>query len=119
MDDFITLLKHGLACACPKCGKGDLYPSFFDLRLKDKCDSCNLDLAKNDSADGPAVFLIFVLGTILVPTALIFDHYINPPLWIHAILWGSVAISMTIGVLKPLKSLVIYLQYKHRKSDWS
>ena len=118
MNAFITLIKHGLACSCPKCGIGNLYPSFFNLTLKDTCSSCGLDLAKNDSADGPAVFLIFVLGTLLVPMALIFDHYISPPLWVHACLWGIIAISLTLGMLKPLKALIIYLQYKHRKSDW-
>ena len=50
-----TTLKLGLTCKCPACGKGALFkPGFMSLTLKDKCDICGLDLAKNDSADGPA-----------------------------------------------------------------
>ncbi|HPF77914.1 MAG TPA: DUF983 domain-containing protein [Alphaproteobacteria bacterium] len=118
MNDFLATLKSGLACKCPKCGKGALYPALFNPTLNDKCPDCGLDLAKNDSADGPAVFLIFILGFLLVPMALIFDHVFSPPLWVHAVLWGSIAIAMTLGALKPLKSYIIYLQYKHRQSDW-
>jgi uncharacterized protein (DUF983 family) len=116
---FLKSLKEGLSCYCPKCLTGRLYPSFFDLTLNKTCPHCGLDLAKNDSADGPAVFMIFILGALLVPFALIFDHYVAPPLWVHAVLWGVIALTMTIGALKPLKSYIIYLQYKHRKSDWN
>ena len=118
MQDFLFTLQKGLSCKCPKCNQGKLYPSLFNLTLNDQCPSCGLDLAKNDSGDGPAVFLIFILGFSLVPLALFVDHIFTPPLWFHAILWSIVAIGLTVGSLKPLKSYIITLQYKHRKSDW-
>lgn len=118
MERFAQTLQKGLSCKCPKCGEGPLYPSLFDLRLHEKCPACGLDLAKNDSADGPAVFLIFILGFLLVPAALIFDNIFSPPLWVHGVLWTIVALGITLGSLKPLKSYIIYLQYKHRQSDW-
>ncbi len=90
----------------------------FDLTLNSHCKNCNLDLASNDSADGPAVFMIFILGFLLVPAALFFDTLISPPLWVHAVLWGVVALALCIAALKPLKSYIIYLQYKYRQSDW-
>lgn len=107
-----------LACKCPKCGIGDLYPSRFNLTLLSECSNCHLNLAKNDSADGPAVFLIFILGFLLVPLALFFENAFAPPLWVHAVLWGSVAIGLTVGSLRPLKAYIIALQYKHRPGDW-
>lgn len=115
---FLNDLKRGVSCQCPQCLQGNLYQSIFDLAVKDKCENCGLDLGKNDSADGPAVFLIFILGFLLVPLALLFDAYVSPPLWVHAILWGIVALGLCIGALKPLKSYIIYLQFKHRKSNW-
>lgn len=116
---FWGVCIRALSCTCPKCAKGRLFqPGFFDLTLSDHCSHCGLNLAKNDSADGPAVFLIFILGFLLVPLALIFDAAYSPPLWVHAVLWGSVAIGITIGTLKPLKSVVIALQYHYRTSDW-
>lgn len=111
-------LRKALACKCPKCGEGNLYPSTFDLTLNKECGTCGLDLAKNDSADGPAVFLIFILGFFLVPLALGFEFLVHPPLWVHALLWLVVALALTLGSLKPLKAFIIALQYKHRPGDW-
>lgn len=111
-------IQLALACKCPKCGTGDLYPKGFDLRLKERCDVCGLNLAKNDSADGPAVFLIFILGFLLVPLALLFENMFAPPLWVHAVLWGTVAIGLTLGALRYIKAYIIALQYKHRPGDW-
>jgi len=79
---------------------------------------CGLDLRKNDSADGPAVFLIFILGFALVPLALVFEYMVFPPLWAHAVLWTGVALFLTLVMLKPLKAYVIALQYKYRPKDW-
>lgn len=81
------------------------------------CPACGLDLTRADSADGPAVFLIFVLGASLVPLALIFETAFAPPLWVHAVLWGAVALGITLAALRPLKALVVALQYRHRPWD--
>jgi uncharacterized protein (DUF983 family) len=114
----LALFKTALSCKCPKCGKGDLYPSRFNLAVNKVCSSCGLNLGKNDSADGPAVLLIFLLGASLVPIALLFENIFAPPLWVHGLLWGSVAIALTIGSLRPIKSYIIALQFKHRPGDW-
>ncbi len=114
----VNLLKKALACKCPKCQKGDLFRGPYSLELKDRCEECGFDISKNDSADGPAVLLIFVLGALFVPLAIIFENLFAPPLWVHAVLWGALSLICTIGSLKPLKTYVIGLQYKHRASDW-
>lgn len=114
----IALFKTALSCKCPKCGKGDLYSSRFNLTVNETCSSCGLKLGKNDSADGPAVFLIFLLGFLLVPLALLFENLLAPPLWVHIVVWGALALFLTIGALRPLKSYIIALQYKHRPGDW-
>lgn len=114
-----ALLSRALACKCPRCGEGNLYRSGFNPVLLDTCSACGLNYTKNDSADGPAVFLIFILGFLLAPMAIVFENMFSPPLWVHAVLWGAVALVMTLGMLKPLKSYIIALQYKHRPGDWA
>lgn len=111
-------LLLGWTCKCPRCGKGDLYQPGFNLNLRERCAECGLDLSKNDSADGPAVFLIFILGFLLVPLALLTDVYMHPPLWLHGVIWGTAALGITLGTLKPLKAYIIALQFKHRPGDW-
>lgn len=113
------LIQVAWRCKCPRCRKGDLYKPGFSLSLNERCAACGLDLAKNDSADGPAVFLIFILGFTIVPLALIFEYALHPALWVHALLWGVALLGITMGSLKPLKAYVIALQYKHRPDDWN
>ena len=114
----LSPLAIALSCKCPKCGKGDLYKGRFNLDLQENCSSCGLNFSKNDSADGPAVFLIFLLGFLLVPLALIAEVIFEPPLWVHAVVWSICALGITLALLKPLKAYVIALQFKYRPEDW-
>ena len=119
-ETFWLTLQKGLACKCPRCFKGDLFkPGLICFDLEDKCANCGLDFQKSDSADGPAVFLIFILGFSIVPLALLVDALLAPPLWVHGVLWSAVCLALTLGSLKPLKSYIITLQFKHRPGDWN
>lgn len=113
------VLKTGWQCKCPQCQEASLYEPGLSLTLKVSCENCGLDLAKNDSADGPAVFLIFILGFALVPLALFVDMVFGWPIWVHTIVWSVAALGLTVGSLRPLKAYIIALQYKHRRSDWN
>jgi uncharacterized protein (DUF983 family) len=114
----IELLKLGWNCKCPRCEKGNLYKPGLTLSLRECCNNCGLDLSKNDSADGPAVFLIFILGFLLVPLALLTDAIFTPPLWLHLVVWTPFALGLTLGLLRPLKAYIIALQFRHRPGDW-
>ena len=48
------------SCRCPRCRKGSIYNGF--ITLTKQCSQCGFEISKHDSGDGPAVFLIFVLG---------------------------------------------------------
>ncbi|MEZ5814570.1 MAG: DUF983 domain-containing protein [Alphaproteobacteria bacterium] len=111
-------VKTGWTCKCPQCKTGNLYKPGLTMDLREQCENCGLDFTKNDSADGPAVFLIFILGVLLVPMALILDSMFHWPLWLHAVIWGIAAVTLTVGALRPLKAYIIALQFKHRASDW-
>jgi len=112
-----SLIKTGWACKCPRCKQGDIYRSALTVTVRDECPVCGLGLASNDSADGPAVFLIFILGFALVPMALLLDVLLTIPLWVHAVLWSAVAIGLTLGMLRPVKAYIIALQYKYLPWD--
>jgi uncharacterized protein (DUF983 family) len=60
-------IRTGLACRCPRCGKGKLFQGFLELRPR--CDVCGLDYAFADAGDGPAVFVILIAGFIVVGCA--------------------------------------------------
>ena len=96
---------------CPRCGRGKLYSGF--LTVADRCGTCGLDLRAQDSGDGPAVFIVLIVGFIVVGLALYTEVTFSPPLWVHAILWLPVILGLAIGLLRPLKATMIALHYKH------
>jgi uncharacterized protein (DUF983 family) len=102
----------GLACRCPRCGRGKLYDGF--LTLKAKCEACGLDYAFIDSGDGPAVFIIMLAGAIVVAAALIVEVKYQPPFWVHAVLWLPLILATTLLPLRAMKSLLIALQFHHK-----
>jgi uncharacterized protein (DUF983 family) len=108
-------IAAGLACRCPRCGKGKLFSGF--LTLRPRCDVCGLDLAFADSGDGPAVFIIMIAGFIVVGAALVTEIRYAPPFWVHALLWLPLILIVTVGPLRPLKGLMIALQYHHDAAE--
>jgi len=105
----------GLMCRCPRCGKGRLFGGF--LTLAPRCEVCGLDFSFIDSGDGPAVFIILFAGFIVVGSALIVEALYQPPFWLHAVLWGPLILLTTIGPLRPVKGLMIALQYHHNAAE--
>ena len=109
-----SLLRAGLLCRCPRCGNGRLFYGFLDVNPV--CSACQLSFADHDSGDGPAVFLIFILGFILVPIALYVAMHTDWPVWVHGLLWGGITLLCTLGLLRPAKALTIALHYRHRRN---
>ena len=103
---------RGIACRCPRCGKGKLYAGFIDLRPR--CEACGLDYAFIDAGDGPAIFIIMIAGAIVVASALIVEVKYQPPFWLHALLWLPLTAVVTLLPLRSMKSLLIALQYHHK-----
>ena len=106
---------RGIACKCPRCGKGSIYSGF--LTLRPICESCGLDFAFMDSGDGPAIFVIMIAGAIVVTAALITEVKYQPPFWLHAVLWLPLTLAVTLWPLRAIKSLLIALQYHHKAAE--
>ena len=92
----ISPFAAGLTCRCPRCGKGKLFSGFLTIRAK--CDVCGLDYSFVDAGDGPAVFIILIVGFIVTGGALFVEVTYQPPYWVHAALW------LPIGIGLPSKS---------------
>jgi len=81
--------------------------------VRPECTSCGLDLSAQDAGDGPAVFVIFLLGLIVVALAAFVELRFSPPLWVHLVLWTPLILGGAILMLRPLKAGMIALQYRH------
>ena len=110
-----TTIKRGLFCRCPRCGKGKLFQGF--LTMAPRCEACGLDYAFADSADGPAFFVMSISGFLVVFAALMVEVVYEPPFWVHAMLWIPLILITTLAPLRPMKGLMIALQYFHKAEE--
>jgi uncharacterized protein (DUF983 family) len=108
-------IVRGLRGRCPRCGDGRLFEGF--LTLRPACEHCGLDYGFADAGDGPAVFIILIGGFIVVFAALITEFVYQPPYWVHAALWLPLILIVTLGPLRPIKGLMIALQYHHKAAE--
>ncbi len=104
-------LARGVRMCCPRCGRGRLYAGY--LKVAKRCEECDLDYAKVDSGDGPAVFIILIVGFIVTFLALAVEVAFHPPYWVHAVLWTPLILVLSLGLLPVFKATLISLQYAH------
>lgn len=111
----VSPFAAGLRCRCPRCGEGRLFEGFLTPRAA--CESCGLDFAFADSGDGPAVFIMFIAGFLVVGAALFVELSYEPPFWVHAMLWIPAVLIVCLGLLRPLKGLMIALQFANDAAE--
>jgi uncharacterized protein (DUF983 family) len=108
-------ISAGMRGRCPRCGEGRLFSGF--LTLNPRCAACGLDFSFADSADGPAVFVILIVGFIIAGAALLTEVAYSPPIWVHFVLWVPLVLILCLGTLRPLKGILIALQYHHKAEE--
>ncbi len=112
-DDYPPLSSSttGLRCACPRCGRGKLFHKVLETR--NACDHCGLDFSRLDSQDGAAFFIIVLYSAMVIPLAVWLEFAVEPPFWVHVVVWVPVVIGGSIFLLRPLKAWMLAQQYKH------
>lgn len=111
----VAPLVAGLACKCPRCGEGPLYAGY--LALAPSCTRCGLDYAKADSGDGPAVFVIFVVGVVAVALAFVARFAWEWPIAAALALSIGGAIVSSLVLLRVFKATLIALQFRHDAAE--
>jgi uncharacterized protein (DUF983 family) len=108
-------VRAGLSGRCPRCGEGRLFNGF--LALGERCGNCRLDYSFADAGDGPAVFVILIIGFVVVGLALWLEVNHGPPLWLHFLLWIPLTLILSLAALRALKGLMIVLQYRNKAAE--
>jgi uncharacterized protein (DUF983 family) len=116
-DDMIevTPLAAALKGLCPRCGNKTLFAGL--AAFAPKCRACGLDFARFNVGDGPAAFLIFIVGGLVVGLAIALELGVSPPWWVHVLLWLPLTAFLTIGLLRIGKGLLLALEYRHRARE--
>jgi len=105
----------GIKSKCPRCGRGKLFKGFLDI--KESCDTCELDYGFVDAGDGPAVFIILIVGFIAAGGSLAVEIAYQPPYWVHAVLWGPIILILPLALLRPFKAVLVAIQYQNQARE--
>jgi uncharacterized protein (DUF983 family) len=105
----------GIACRCPACGEGDLFEGF--LKVGARCEACGQDLRAADSGDGPAVFIILIVGMVACFGLLFTELALHAPIWLSILIWLPLSGVLALFLLRPFKGVMIALQFHNKASQ--
>lgn len=108
-------IAAGLKGRCPRCGEGKLFSGF--LTVAKQCGVCRLDNSFADAGDGPAVFVILIIGFVVVGLALWTEVNFSPPMWLHLLLWVPLTVALSLASLRLIKGVLISLQYRNKAAE--
>jgi uncharacterized protein (DUF983 family) len=100
---------------CPRCGA----PGLFDgiVRFVERCPRCGLDFTQSNVGDGPAAFLIMIVGGVVTGLATWLQISAEPPLWVHLIVWPLVTAPLVVGLLRVAKGALLVIEFQNRAEE--
>ena len=108
-------LTRGLKHRCPACGRGKLFRKY--LKVVDRCEACEHELARYPADDGPAYLTILLVGHLIIAPLLFFPIvWESPAIYSVPIALGSLAI-ITLLTLPRIKGGWVGLMYALGVSD--
>jgi uncharacterized protein (DUF983 family) len=107
--------RAALFALCPECGAPGLFEGA--ARFRDRCPACGLDTGRYNVGDGPAAFLTMIIGALLIVAALLLDFALNPPLWVHVILWVPLTVAAVIYGLRLAKAALLASEHQRQAAE--
>ena len=105
----MSRLTAALRGECPRCGEPTLFAGA--AAFAPKCSACGLDFAAFNVGDGPAAFLILIVGAALTAGAISVELLFEARWWVHLV-WIPVGIVLTVGGLRLAKALLLAREYE-------
>ena len=99
----------GLKGRCPNCGEGLLFKGF--LSFASSCEACGANFSDENAGDGPAIFVIFIVGIFIVPMALAFQLILNAPTWLVLTIWIPIIIVACLFLLRLMRGVMFNLAW--------
>ncbi len=87
------------------------------LQFRDSCRVCGANFKAADAGDGPAVFVILIVGAIVAPLLIILQFGTPLPGWLALTITMVAAVVLCLALLPPFKSILFALQWKHKARE--
>jgi uncharacterized protein (DUF983 family) len=100
---------------CPRCGARGLFAGA--VSFAPRCGACGLDYGQFNVGDGPAAFLIMIVGALVSIGAITLQLNVDPPFWVHILVWVPVTTALVLVLLRLAKALLLILEYKNKARE--
>ena len=110
-----SVSQVALRGVCPRCGNKTLFAGI--ATFAPTCRACGLDFQAFNVGDGPAAFLILIIGGLITGLAIAVELAAEPPFWVHILLWLPLTTVAVIGSLRVAKAALLALEFRHRARE--
>ena len=110
-----SVVTTGLLCRCPRCGEAEKFSGF--LKTVTRSETCGLDQTSAAQTEGPAVFIILIVGFVIVGAAAVVEGLFHPPPFVHLLLWLPSVVILSLSLMRPLKATMVALQFHNRAGE--
>ncbi|WP_232332950.1 DUF983 domain-containing protein [Novosphingobium aquimarinum] len=100
---------------CPRCGARTLFDGVASFAPR--CRACGLDFAQFNVGDGPAAFLTLIIGALIAVLAIWLQLAVEPPFWVHVVLWIPLTTALVIAGLRAGKAALLIAEYQREAGE--
>lgn len=108
--------RSALLGLCPQCGGQTLFGEHM-IQFEPRCSACGLDYEQFNVGDGPAAFLILIVGALITGLALTLEVMAHPPFWLHMLLWIPLTTVAVVGSLRVAKAALLILEFHNKARE--
>ena len=100
---------------CPRCRAKTLFAGV--ISFAPKCRSCGLDYSAFNVGDGAAAFLTLIIGAVVSGLAIWLQLRVEPPFWVHIVLWVPLTTFAVLAGLRYGKSRLLVAEYRRKAGE--
>ncbi len=105
-------MHRGVRGKCPSCGAGTVFDR--GLLVVNQCGHCGEELHHHRADDLPAYLNIFIIGHVVVAMAILLMDADIVGMWSVVAISCATAIVLSIALMRPLKGMVVGIQWALR-----
>ncbi len=106
-------IAKGMRGHCPACGDGKMFRAY--LKVSDICPACGEELFHQRADDAPPYVTIFIVGHVVGSLMLLAEEFWpDAPIWLHAMIWPTLALILSLWLLPIVKGGFIAYQWALR-----
>lgn len=100
---------------CPRCRAKTLFEGVISFAPQSR--ACGLDFSAFNVGDGPAAFLTLIIGALVSALAIWLQLSVEPPFWVHALLWIPLTTFAVLAGLRASKAKLIAAEYRRKAGE--